>query len=123
MSPLTARKIRNFKANRRGFYSAIIFLVIFIITMFAEFIANDKPIILTYNNAVYFPVLKQYPETFFGGDFETEADYRDPYVRDLITNKGNGWMLFPPLKYLLYPSKSIANGPSLPNGLNLGSIL
>lgn len=86
-------------ANRRGFYSSIIFCIVFFIAMFAEFIANDKPIILTYNHGIYFPVFNQYPETFFGGDFETEADYKDAYVKELIENKGNGWMLWPMLKY------------------------
>lgn len=99
MSPLTQRKLRNFMANRRGFYSSIIFCIVFFIAMFAEFIANDKPIILTYNHGIYFPVFNQYPETFFGGDFETEADYKDAYVKELIENKGNGWMLWPMLKY------------------------
>lgn len=98
MSPLAMRKLRNFKANRRGYYSSIIFAVLFTLTLFAEFIANDKPIILTYNGSVYFPVLKQYPETFFGGDFDTEADYRDQYVQNLL-KKGDSWMLWPPLKY------------------------
>lgn len=99
MSPLSRRKIKNFISNRRGFYSTIIFAIIFTVTLFAEFIANDKPIILTYNGSVYFPVLKQYPETFFGGDFETEADYRDSYVQNLIKEKGNGWMVWPLLRY------------------------
>jgi microcin C transport system permease protein len=99
MTPLAKRKLNNFIANRRGFYSAIIFTLILFFTLFAEFIANDKPIILSYNEGIYFPVFKQYPETFFGGDFETEADYRDNYVKDLIENKGNGWMLWPILKY------------------------
>ncbi len=121
MSPLTARKLRNFKANRRGFYSAIIFSILFIVTLFAEFIANDKPIILTYNNAVYFPVLKQYPETLFGGDFESEADYRDAYVQDLIKEKGNGWMLWPLIRYnyktINYDLPKPA--PSAPSGENI----
>lgn len=66
-------------------------------TSFAEFIANDRPIILQYKGDFYFPALKMYPETVFGGDFETEADYRDPYVEKIIND--NGWMIFPPIKY------------------------
>lgn len=85
-------------ANRRGFYSTIIFAVIFTITFFAEVIANDKPILLTYNGHIYSPVFTKYPETFFDGDFDTEADYRDPYVVSLI-KKGNGWMVWPAIKY------------------------
>lgn len=99
MSPLTQRKLRNFMSNRRGFYAAIVFIVMFFIAMFAEFIANDKPIILAYNQKIYFPVFKQYSEKFFGGDFDTEADYKDAYVKDLIESKGGGWMLWPILKY------------------------
>lgn len=98
MSPLAQRKLHNFIANRRGFYSLIIFSIIFVITLFAEFVANDKPIIMTYNGSLYFPVLKQYPESLFGGDFETEAEYRDQYVQDLL-KKGHSKTLWPPLKY------------------------
>jgi microcin C transport system permease protein len=99
MTPLTKRKIRNFKANRRGYVATILFVIIFLITIFAEFIANDKPIILSYNGGVYFPVFTQYPESFFGGDFATEADYKDEYVKNLIEKKANGWMVWPVLKY------------------------
>lgn len=98
MSPLAKRRLNNFITNKRGFYSTIIFLIIFTITIMAEFIANDKPIVLSYNGHLYSPVFQQYPETFFGGDFETEADYRDPYVIELI-KKGNGWMIWPIIKY------------------------
>lgn len=120
MSPLAKRKLHNFLANRRGFYSTIIFAIIFTVTLFAEFISNDKPIILSYNGSVYFPVLKQYPETFFGGDFDTEADYRDSYVQNLIKEK-NGWMVWPILKYsyktINYDLPKPA--PSAPTGENL----
>ena len=91
ISPLTRRRLRNFRANRRGYWSFWIFLTLFVISLFAEFIANDKPLLIRYDGAFYFPVLKEYPETQFAGTFETEADYRDPFVIDLIAQKG--WMV------------------------------
>lgn len=99
LSPLAKRRITNFKKNRRGYFSFWIFLVIFSLTLFAEFIANDKPILLEYNGKIYSPVLIRYAETTFGGDFGTEADYRDPYVQNLIIEKGQGWMIWPPIRY------------------------
>ncbi len=96
LNPINQRRWRSFKAHRRGFYSLCIFLALFLVSLFAEFIANDKPILVYYDAAVYFPFLKGYPETTFGGEFETEADYRDPYVKDLIDKKGFAvWPLVP----------------------------
>ena len=97
LSPINQRRWESFKANRRGLWSLRIFLVMFLVTLCAEFIANDKPIILRYDGSLYAPVFFSYPETAFGGDFETEADYRDPYVKKLIEDKG--WILWPPIKY------------------------
>jgi microcin C transport system permease protein len=98
LSPINKRRWNNFKKNRRGYFSLWIFLALFIITLFAEFIANDKPLMLEYDGHYYFPVFVTYPETAFGGEFQTEADYRDPYVQDLIAKKG-GWALWPPIRY------------------------
>lgn len=92
-SPLMQRRLIQFKANKRGFYSLWIFLSIFVITLFAELIANDKPLLIRYDGQFYVPLTHMYPETTWGGDFETETDYRDPYVQDLIHQKG--WMIFP----------------------------
>jgi len=97
LSPINQRRWESFKANRRGLWSLRIFLVMFLVTLCAEFIANDKPLILRYDGSLYTPVFFSYPETAFGGDFETEADYRDPYVKKLIEDKG--WILWPPIKY------------------------
>ncbi|MDR6774015.1 ABC transporter permease [Azospirillum sp. BE72] len=97
MTPLTRRRLANFKANRRGFWSFWIFLVLFVLSLGAEFIANDKPLLVEYENQYYWPVFQTYPETTFGGEFETETDYRDPFVRDLINAKG--WMVWPPIPY------------------------
>ena len=98
VSPLNRRRWLSFKANRRGHVALWIFLLLFVISLFAEFIANDKPFYVSYEGKSYFPVFVNYPETAFGGDFETAADYRDPYLRKLIAEKG-GYMLWPPIRY------------------------
>ena len=87
----------NFRSNRRGFWSLWIFLGLFTITLFAEFVANDKPLLVRYDSKFYFPILYEYPETMFGGFLPTEADYRDPAVAELIRAKG--WMVFPIVPY------------------------
>ncbi len=97
LSPLERRRWQSFKANRRGYWSLWIFIALFIITLFSEFVANDKPVLVRFNGAFYHPILVTYAETEFGGEFELEADYRDPYVRDLINEKG--WILWPPVPY------------------------
>jgi microcin C transport system permease protein len=98
LSPLNKRRWQNFKTNRRGYWSLWVFLVLFVVTLFAEFIANDKPLYISFAGKSYFPVVFTYPETTFGGDFETAADYRDPYLQKLIADKG-GWMIWPPIRY------------------------
>jgi microcin C transport system permease protein len=98
LSPLNKRRWQNFKSNRRGYWSLWIFLVLFVGTLFADFVANDKPLYVSYAGKSYFPVLFTYPETTFGGDFETAADYRDPYLQKLVADKG-GRMIWPPIRY------------------------
>lgn len=88
LSPLNQRRWRNFKNNRRAFWSLIIFTVLFGLSLFAELIANDKPILVSYRGELHTPFLKFYPETAFGGDFRTEADYGDPAVQCLIETGG-----------------------------------
>lgn len=83
------RRWRKFKTNRRGYYSLIIFSVLFLLCLGSELISNDKPFLVYYQDSFYFPLVKSYPETTFGGDFETEADYRDPYILEKITTNGN----------------------------------
>ncbi|MGC1951207.1 MAG: ABC transporter permease [Gammaproteobacteria bacterium] len=97
LSPLTRRRLQNFRANRRGYYSLWVFVSLFGVTLFAEFIANDKPLLVFYADRIYAPVFYTYPETTFGGEFATETDYRDPYVMELITDQG--WMIWPPVRY------------------------
>ena len=125
LSPINQRRWRNFKANRRALWSLIIFLIVFTITLFAEFVANDKPILVKYRGEFYTPVFNFYPETTFGGDFRTEAIYRDIEVKCLIRTGGletcwddpeglvetvdaggtpsgdfvEGWMIWPPIPY------------------------
>ena len=97
LSPLNKRRLQNFKSNKRGFYSFWIFSFLFIVSIFADFIANDKPLLIKFDQEYYFPIINEYPETIFGGDFETEADYRDPYVIKLIEDKG--WIIMPLIPY------------------------
>ena len=96
-NPVYQRQWQAFRANRRGYWSLWIFLTLFVLCMGAELIANDKPLLLSYQDELYFPVLKTYPETTFGGMFETEANYRDPFVAELIEE--NGWMIWPPIRF------------------------
>ena len=97
LSPLNLRRYDNFKSNKRGWYSFWIFTFLFVISILANIIANDKPLIIKFNNNYYFPIINEYSETLFGGDFETEADYRDPYVKNLIEK--NGWLVMPIIPY------------------------
>ena len=84
LTPLARRRLNNFKANRRGYYSMWIFFVLFGLSLFAEFIANDKPIVLHINGETYFPVLEFVTEAEIGGELPIEADYADPFVQNLI---------------------------------------
>ncbi len=91
---LAVRRWNRFKANRRGYYSLIIFTIIFVISLGAEVISNDKPFLVYYEGDFYWPIFKTYPETTFGGDFDTETDYRDPYILDKI-EAGDNFVIFP----------------------------
>ena len=94
VTPLTQRRWRSFKHNRRGYVSLWIFLTLFVLSLFAEVIANDKPILMTYQGRLYAPMFRTYPETAFGGQFKTAADYRDPARRSGCPSRwcrsGNG---------------------------------
>jgi microcin C transport system permease protein len=98
LSPIAKRRWRNFRSNRRGYISFWTFTILFIVSLFAEFVANDKPIYVNFEGRSYFPVFFTYPETTFGGDFETAANYRDPFLQNLIAEKG-GKMIWPPIRY------------------------
>jgi microcin C transport system permease protein len=97
LSPLTRRRMANFCSNRRGFWSLWIFLFMFFISLFAELIANDKPILIHYQDNFYFPIVTAYPETEFGGFLPTETDYRNPEVTAMI--ESDGWMIWPPIRF------------------------
>lgn len=98
LSPINQRRFERFKAHKRGWYSLWLFLVLFVLSLGAEFIANDKPLVVSYDGALYFPVLKRYPETTFGGEFPLQANYKSPYIEELIAAK-DGWMLWPVIPF------------------------
>lgn len=117
-SPLTHRRLSQFRANKRGHWSFWLFMALLSVCLFAEFLANDKPIFIQYDGGLYFPTFISYPETTFGGDFETEAEYRDSFVQDMI--KAKGWMIWPPIPFsydtINYDLKTPA--PSPPDAVN-----
>ncbi|MBV1840979.1 ABC transporter permease [Photobacterium ganghwense] len=88
VNPLTRERWARFRAHKRGYWSMWFFLLLFVVSLFAEFIANDKPLLIRYQSAWLFPVFTAYPETRFGGEFQSEADYTDPYVAELIEADG-----------------------------------
>ena len=119
LSPITKRRLANFRANKRGFYALWIFIGLLLITLPAEFVANDKPLLVGYKGHLYVPVLVDYPESTFGG-FLAVTDYRSPYIRDEI--KKNGWMVWPLIEYNYRtinrdPSSPAPSAPSKENWL------
>jgi len=118
ITPLTRRRLDAFRRNRRGFWSLWIFLALFFVTLFAEFIANDRPILVRYEGAWYYPTFTDYPETTFGGEFPTPADYRDPAVAKLISEKG--WTVWPliPFTYNTINYNLPSPAPSPPSSVN-----
>ena len=146
LSPLNRRRWRNFRRNGRAYWSLVIFSVLFGLSLFAEFIANDKPILVQYRGEYYTPIFNFYPETAFGGDFQTEAIYRDPEVQCLIATGGldtcfdrpeeliaqaetgmvdgkaieAGWALWPPIPYSYQTTVDRPGAAPLPpDGQNL----
>ncbi len=141
LSPLNQRRWRNFKANRRALWSLWLFSALFGLSLFAEVLANDKPIVVSYRGALHFPIYRFYPETTFGGDFRTEAIYRDPEVQCLIKTGGivdcfddpegviedaadgefagepvqAGWLLWPPVPYSYNTINNVGTAPSPPD--------
>ncbi len=117
---LGRRRWRRFCRNRRGFYSLIIFSVCFILSLFAECISNDVPLLVIYEGKPYFPILVEYPETVFGGDFETETDYKDPYMEEILNSNGNK-TYFPLNKHSYQSINFSIDGPvpSPPTGENI----
>ncbi|HLT14510.1 MAG TPA: ABC transporter permease [Marinobacter sp.] len=97
LTPIQRRRLRNFRNNRRGYWSLWLFLLLFGLSLCAELIANDKPLFVSYQGDWYFPVAETIPEETFGGFLPTEADYRDSFIADEI--QANGWMLWPPIRF------------------------
>lgn len=118
LTPMNQRRLQRFKANRRGWYSLWIFTALFIVSLGAELIANDKPLLIKFDDQYYFPVLFTYAEQEFGGELPTEADYRDEYVLELIQERG--WIMYPPVRFsyntINYDLPSPA--PSAPDSVN-----
>ena len=118
LTPLTRRRLANFRANRRGFWSLWIFLALFVLSLGAEFIANDRPILVSYDGRLYFPVFVDYSEKTFGGDFEIAADYRDPDLGQHI--REHGWAIWPliPFSYGTINYNLPSPAPSPPDSVN-----
>lgn len=118
-TPINQRRIQRFRANKRGWYSLWIFLSLFVLSLGAELLANDKPLLVSYKNQFYYPVLFSYSEETFGGELPTEADYRDDYVLELIEQ--DGWLIYPPIRFsyntINYDLPTPA--PSAPDSVNL----
>jgi microcin C transport system permease protein len=112
------RRWNNFKKNKRGFYSLIIFTVLFFISLFAELVANDKPWLVYTNNKIYFPILRTYSEKDFGGELELAIDYRHKYATDLIKSQ-SGWIIWAPIKYSYDTINYNSVSPAPPSGENL----
>jgi microcin C transport system permease protein len=119
LSPLSQRRLANFRANRRGHASLWIFAALFVLTLFAELIANDRPLLVRYDGSFFVPVLVDYPETTFGGFFPTTTDYHDPEVQELIREKG--WMVWPaiPFRYDTVVKNLPVPAPAPPSWTNL----
>lgn len=92
------RAWRRFRGNKLGYYSLVIFLVLFVLSLFAEVLSNDKPLVVRYNGQLYFPLVQTLPETTFGGDFPSQTDYLDPLIRTNLA-KGDNFALYPPNPY------------------------
>jgi microcin C transport system permease protein len=102
---------QRFKSNRLGYTSLWIFLILFGLSVCAELIANDKPLVVRYQGQFYFPILQSQPETVFGGDFATPTDFLDPDIRRSITSKGN-WAIYPPIPYSFETLNYFAKSPN-----------
>jgi microcin C transport system permease protein len=96
LSGINLRRWQLFKFNKRGFYSTWVFLGLFALSLLSDFLANDRPLLVSYKDAYYYPTFNEYPESVFGG-FLAQTDFRDPFIQDEI--KANGWMVWPPIRY------------------------
>ncbi|HEY5716976.1 MAG TPA: ABC transporter permease, partial [Motiliproteus sp.] len=99
MSPINQRRLARFRANKRGYWSLWIFLALFFLSLGAELIANDRPVWVQYQGDSYWPLWNDYPETTFGGDFETATDYTDSFIIEQIKTAGEGSILWPLIRF------------------------
>lgn len=118
MTPITRRRLQHFSSNRRGYWSLWIFLILFFISLFAEGVANDKPLLVIFGERFIFPVFETIPETEFGGEFATETEYRDEFVRDLIEKKGKIYWSLIPYSYDTINYNLPSAAPSAPTAEN-----
>ncbi|MFD2738204.1 ABC transporter permease [Sulfitobacter aestuarii] len=123
LSPLNQRRWRNFKRNRRAFWSLWIFAILFGISLFAEFVANDKPILINYRGEYFMPIFNFYPETAFGGDFQTEAVYRDPEVKCLIATGGLDLCFDDPEGYIIDAEDGMIEGQAIEKGWSVWPLI
>lgn len=124
LNPINQARWARFKQNRRGYWSLWLFLTLFILSLFAELIANDKPLLVRYQDRFYLPFMVNYPETTFGGDFATPTDYRDPYIEKQIER--HGWAIWAPIRFsygtINYDTKvPFPSSPSAQNWLGTDS--
>lgn len=117
VTPLNRRRWENFRRNKRGYWSAVLFLVLFVVTLFAELIANDKPYIVHYEGEYRFPVLFVYTDEDFGGFLPTEAEYREDFMREAMY-EGNNWALWPPIEHDATSFKQVGPFPQAPTAEN-----
>ena len=117
-NPINQRRWQQFRQNKRGYYALWIFIALFGLSLFAEIIANDKPVLVYYQGEVYMPILRDHPETTFGGDFDTWTDFTDPYIQQQIN--AQGWMVWPliPFSYQSINYALTEPAPSQPNQTN-----
>ena len=119
LSPLNLRRLENFKANRRGYWSLWIFMILFVASLCAELIANDRPLLVSFDGELYAPMFVDYPETVFGGFLETPTEYADPEVQEMIDE--DGWIIWAPIHFS-YDTVNYAltePAPSPPSAMNI----
>ncbi|WP_029040471.1 ABC transporter permease [Cucumibacter marinus] len=109
LSPIAMRRLHRFRANRRGFFCFVLLMVVFVLSLFAEIIANDRPILASYKGELLFPAFVDYPESKFGG-FLATPDYREDFIKDEI--EANGWAIWPPIRYSYRTPDNALPGPA-----------
>ncbi|MEH6472726.1 MAG: ABC transporter permease [Halopseudomonas sp.] len=99
LSPINRRRLERFKQNRRGYWALWLLTGLFVLSLGAELIANERPLLVSHQQQLYWTLWNDYSEVTFGGEFDTQADFKDPYMKELIEVEGNGWIIWPPIRY------------------------